>query len=350
MTFEIDGRKIGKGYPPYIVAELSANHGGKIDVAKRSIKKAKQAGASAVKIQTYTPDTMTIKCDLPDFQIESGIWAGKSLYNLYEEAHTPFEWHEELFSFAREIDVTLFSTPFDETAVDLLENLNAPAFKIASFELIDHPLIQRVAKCGKPVLMSTGMASLEEIREAVETVRSVGNNQILLFHCVSSYPTPTKQMNLNNIPILAREFDVEVGLSDHSTNNLAATVSIALGAVAIEKHFKVSDQDHGPDSSFSILPDELADLVAETSEASEALGRNSFARASVESENARFRRSIYFVKPLKAGSFVSEIDIRRIRPGFGLAPKYFEEIVGKRLNRDVKAGEPVTWNCFDAVI
>lgn len=343
---QIDGKRLGREYEPYVIAELSANHGGSIARAKASIFAAKNAGASAVKIQTYTPDTMTIDCDKEDFQIKSGLWEGYNLYKLYSEAYTPFEWHNDLFNYAREVGITLFSTPFDESAVDLLESLNTPAYKVASFELTDLPLIEYVAKKKKPILVSTGMGSAEEIAEALQAIKRCGNDQILLFHCISSYPAPTEESNLNNLKYLSNEFDVLVGLSDHSISNVAATAAIALGAVAIEKHFKLDEEDCGPDSSFSILPSEVSQLVEACSQAWLSLGTGFFTRSEVETSNAKFRRSLYFVKDLAVGDVVSKNDIRRIRPGFGLPPKFNDAVLGKRLLRSVQRGDPVRWECF----
>lgn len=343
-VFEISGKKIGAGNQPYIIAELSANHNGSIDRAKSSILAAKNAGAHAVKLQTYTADTMTIDCDHSDFQIKGGLWGGYTLYDLYAEAHTPFEWHQNLFDYAAQVGVAIFSSPFDETAVELLRSLNAPAYKIASFELTDHPLIECVAKAGKPILMSTGMASENEVAEAVEVARQNGAQDILLFHCISSYPAPTDQCNLNNISYLKRTFNVEVGLSDHTLSNIAAIAAVSLGAVAIEKHFTLDRAEKGPDSTFSLEPDELSSLVHDTKEAWLAIGKEGFARASVEDANRAFRRSVYFVKDLKAGQEIAFGDIRRIRPGYGLDPKHFAELIGRVLKEDVSRGQPTTWD------
>lgn len=345
--FQINGVQLGKKSEPYIIAELSANHGGSINKAKASIMVAKNAGANAVKIQSYTPDTMTIDCNKVDFNIYDGLWKGYSLYQLYREAHTPFEWHEELFAYAAEIGITLFSTPFDETSVDLLESLNTPAYKIASFELTDLPLIEYTAKKKKPMLVSTGMGSIEEITEAVQTIKNVGNNQILLFHCISSYPVSTASSHLANIKFLSKEFDVLVGLSDHSISNVASTVSIGLGAVAIEKHFKTNINDSGPDTSFSLLPEQLTSLVNDCKQAWLAVGSARFSRAEIEEANKKFRRSIYFVQDLSAGQVITSSDIRRIRPGFGLAPKYYNEVIGKKLKQNVERGDPVKWDYIE---
>ncbi|WP_417829388.1 pseudaminic acid synthase [Thalassospira sp.] len=345
--FEIEGVKIGENSSPYIVAELSANHNGSIERAKSSIFAAKSSGANAVKLQTYTPDTMTISCNKPDFLIQGGLWDGYKLYDLYAEAHTPFEWHKELFDYAREIGITIFSSPFDETAVELLQSLNVPAYKIASFELTDHPLIECVALTGKPILMSTGMASEVEVAEALEVAKCCGAKDILLFHCISSYPAPIEQCNLRNITYLKQTFGVEVGLSDHTLNNTAAIASIALGAVAIEKHFTLSRKEKGPDSTFSLEPNELTSLVQSTRDAWLALGESGLSRANVETANRAFRRSIYFVRDIKAGEKISAGDIRRIRPGFGLDPKYYSKILGRSVTQDVTRGDPVSWDVIE---
>jgi N-acetylneuraminate synthase len=346
MTFEIDGREIGNSMQPYVIAELSANHNGSLARAKESIKAARDSGAHAIKLQTYTADTMTIDCVAPGFVVSGGLWDGYKLYDLYAEAHTPFEWHRELFDYARALGITCFSSPFDETAVDLLESLNAPAYKIASFELTDLPLIKRVAKAGKPILMSTGMATEEEILEAITTARSAGCENILIFHCISSYPAPIEQANLRKVLNLKDKFGVEVGLSDHTMGNVAAVTSVALGATAIEKHFTISRDDKGPDSEFSIEPDELRKLVDDTKNAWLSLGVGDFSRPETERSSAIFRRSLYFVKDVAAGQRISRDDIRRIRPGYGLPPKYFDEIVGRTVMRNVYRGQPVAWDNF----
>lgn len=341
---EIDNVKIGEGQPPYIIAELSANHSGSIDVAKQSIKSAKDSGASAVKIQSYTADTMTIESDKPDFLISDGLWAGYTLYDLYSEAHTPFHWHADLFNYAKAIGITLFSSPFDHSAVELLQDLNAPAYKIASFELVDLPLIKRVAECGKPLLMSTGMASVNEVKEALDIALKHGNGEVLLFHCVSSYPTTTRDSNLKNIEFLKNEFGVEVGLSDHTITNLASTVAIGLGASAIEKHFKLSHKSCGPDASFSITSDQFKSLVIDCNDAWKSLGSVGFHRSIVEEGSRKHRRSLYFMNNLKKGSVIQAHDVRTIRPGNGLSPKFADMVVGKKLIVDVERGDPVSFN------
>lgn len=341
--FKIGNSSISTSDSPFIIAELSANHNGSIDLAKKSIYAAKQSGANAVKIQTYEAHTMTIDSDKSDFIIDGGLWDGYKLFDLYDEAKTPFSWHKELFEYASKVGIQIFSSPFDESAVDLLESLDAPAYKIASFEIIDLPLIKYIAKTGKPILMSSGMASEEEISEALDAARSFGARDILLFHCISSYPAPIDQANLNMIPILKKKFNVEIGLSDHTLDNLAATLSVAKGAVAIEKHFILDKSFTGPDSSFSMDPNQLEELVKDTHMAWKSLGSPHFERAKVENSSLVFRRSLYFVNDLKMGEIITENDIKRIRPGFGLKPKFYEEIIGKKIAYDVERGDPVTW-------
>jgi pseudaminic acid synthase len=340
----ISGREISENHAPYVIAEISGNHNGSIERAKQCIERAANAGADAIKIQTYNADTMTIDCDSDDFMVKGGLWKGYTLYELYHEAHTPYEWHQELFDFAKKLGVTLFSTPFDESAVDLLESLDAPAYKIASFELTDLPLISYIAKLKKPMLMSTGLASQQEVSEALECARSAGCNSILLFHCISSYPTPIDQANLRSIQKLKREFGVTVGLSDHTIGNVAATTAVALGASAIEKHFTISRADKGPDSEFSIEPNELRDLVRDVNQAWLSLGKHELVRPQSENTSLIFRRSLYFVNDIKSGSVIKPDDVRRIRPGFGLSPKFYQDIIGKVAAKDIKRGEAVTWD------
>ena len=343
----IKNRKISRNFPPYIIAELSANHNGSLSKAKKTILEAKKNGADAIKIQTYTPDTMTIDCDKDDFIIKDGLWSGYKLYDLYKEAYTPYEWHKDLFDYAKEIDITIFSTPFDESAVELLENLNTPAYKIASFELCDLPLIKLIASKGKPILMSTGMASVDEISDAVITARSNGCKEILLFHCISSYPANTEDANLRNICFLKDEFGVEVGLSDHTKGNIAAIASIALGATAIEKHFIIDRLDKGHDSLFSIEPKELLELRNCTKKAWMGLGSEKLGRSRSELKNKIFRRSLYYVNSLRKGDKIKSNDIRRIRPGFGIKPKFENQIIGKILKRNVEKGDPVKWDTIN---
>jgi len=334
----IDGRKVGPNYSPYVIAELSANHNGDIQRAFDSILAAKTSGADAVKIQTYTPDTMTIDCDDSDFQIKGGLWDGYSLYELYKEAQTPYEWHKPLFEYANKIGITIFSTPFDETAVDLLENLAAPVYKIASFEMTDLSLIKYVAQTGKPMIISTGMANLEEISETVETAKENGCKDLILLHCISSYPAPINQSNLKTIPDIAEKFELITGLSDHTMGTIVATTSVALGACVIEKHFTLSRLDKGPDSEFSLEPSELNQLCQDVKIAWQSLGNSGYERKKAEEDNIRFRRSIYVTKDIKKGDILTMENIRRIRPGYGLSPKYYEQLLGKNAIKDMKYG------------
>jgi len=338
----IDNRVISREAPPYIIAELSANHNGSLERAFTTIETAKTMGADAVKLQTYTADTLTIDCDSEDFQIHGGLWDGYTLYRLYQEAHTPFEWHKQLFEKARTVGITCFSTPFDESAVDLLEDLNAPAYKIASFEAIDLPLIKYVARTGKPIIMSTGMASLEEIEEAVETTKDNGCRELILLHCISAYPTPINEAHLNIIPDLARRFNVLSGLSDHTKGVIASITSVALGACVIEKHFTINRSDGGFDSDFSIEPEDLKQLCSETKVAWSALGKAGYERSESEKANSKFRRSIYVVQEVAEGETFTRNNIRRIRPGFGLPPKYYEELLGRKASAAIQRGTPLT--------
>ena len=337
----INNREIGNLSAPYIIAELSANHNGDIQRAFDSILAAKEAGADAVKIQTYTADTMTIDCDREDFQIKGGLWDGYNLYELYKEAQTPYEWHKPLFDYAKEIGITIFSSPFDETAVDLLEELDAPAYKIASFEMTDLPLVEYVAKTGKPMIISTGMANLEEIETTVEKARSSGCQDLLLLHCVSAYPAPIDQINLRTIPDLSARFSVLSGLSDHTMGTAVATTSIALGACLIEKHFTLSRADKGPDSEFSLEPDELKQLCQDTKIAWQSLGNSGYERSASEQGNVRFRRSIYAVQDIQKGERFTTENVRRIRPGFGLDPKHWYQVLSSKASADIARGTPI---------
>ncbi|MDC0430863.1 pseudaminic acid synthase [Candidatus Thioglobus sp.] len=343
----INHREISQNQPPYIIAELSANHNGNIQRAFDSILAAKKAGADAVKIQTYTADTMTIDCDAEDFQIKDGLWDGYSLYDLYKEAQTPYKWHKPLFDYAKEIGITIFSTPFDETAVDLLEELGAPAYKIASFEMTDLPLIKYVVQTGKPMIISTGMASLEEIEEVVQVVKENGCQDLVLLHCISSYPAPVEQSNLRTIPDLSKRFDVLSGLSDHTMGTTVATTSVALGACLIEKHFTLSRKDKGPDSEFSLEPNELRQLCVDTKTAWQSLGEAGYERKSAEESNVKLRRSIYVIKDIKKGDKLTEENVKRIRPGFGLAPKHWDEVLLSRASCDIACGTPILFDLIE---
>jgi N-acetylneuraminate synthase len=340
-SFDIAGRRIGDGAPPYMIAEMSGNHNGELGRALALIDAAKAAGADAVKLQTYTADTLTIDSDRPEFMIHEGLWKGRRLHELYREAHTPWEWHEQLFAHAREIGITIFSTPFDHSAVDLLERLGAPAYKIASFELVDIPLIERVAATGKPMIMSTGMATVEEIGDAVAAARAGGCRDIVLLHCVSSYPAPAADSNLRRIPELARRFGVVAGLSDHTMGISVPVAAVALGAAVIEKHFTLARADGGVDSAFSLEKDELAVLVQAMKDAHLALGDAMFRTASAEEGSLRFRRSLFVVADVAAGETLTAQNVRSIRPGNGLAPKHLKNVLGHPAARDLKRGEPL---------
>ena len=341
---KINNRIISSENEPYIIAELSANHNGSIDRAFEIIKAAKDAGADAVKIQTYTADTMTIKSDREEFQIKGGLWDGYELYDLYKWAETPYEWHKPLFDYAKEIGITIFSTPFDETAVDLLEELDAPAYKIASFEMTDLPLIKYVAKTGKPMIVSTGIANLEEIDEMVRVAKENGCQELALLHCISSYPAPVEQSNLRTISDLAKRFGVLSGLSDHTMGTIVATTSVALGACLIEKHFTLSRDDKGPDSDFSLEPHELKQLCQDTKVAWQALGEVGYERKEAEESSAKYRRSIYAIKDIKNGEKLTVDNIKIIRPELGLKPKYWDKALSSESVCDIARGTPISFS------
>ena len=342
-ALKIGDREISRACKPYIIAELSANHNGSLEKALKLVELAAKAGADAIKLQTYTADTMTIDSDADDFKITGGLWDGYTLYELYEEAHTPWEWHEAIMKKAASFGIDCFSSPFDETAVDFLESLNVPAYKVASFEMTDLPLVEKIASTGKPVVVSTGMASFDEIQETVETIRKFHDN-IILLHCVSAYPTPHTEQNISTVSLLEQEFGCIAGLSDHTMSNSSAIAAVAMGACLIEKHFIESRQDKGPDSEFSLEPPELEDLVVRTREAWESIGKASFDLKEAESGNKRFRRSIYFIDDVKAGDKISLDNVKRIRPGFGLEPKYFGQVLGRTVSQDVSRGTPLSWD------
>jgi pseudaminic acid synthase len=339
---EIAGRPIGPDHPPFVIAELSANHNGKLETAMRIIEAAKKAGADAVKLQTYKPETITLDCDSEDFKIRGGLWDGRTLYELYEEAHMPWDWHKPLFEHARKLGITIFSSPFDNTAIDLLEDLNTPAYKIASFEAVDLPLIKYAASTGKPMIISTGMADAEEIQEAVDAAREGGCKQLAVLHCVSGYPAPAEDYNLRTIPDMMERFGLVTGLSDHTLDNTTAITSVAMGASIIEKHFTLDRSGGGPDDSFSLEPADLAALCQGAKTAWQALGRVDYGRKSSEQGNAKFRRSLYFVKAMSANEQITPDCIRSVRPGYGLAPKFLHEIIGKKVTQDIKQNFPVT--------
>jgi len=344
--FYINNREISRYVSPYIIAEISANHNGSIIRAKETILAAKNTGVDAVKIQTYTPDTMTIDVQNDDFLIKEGPWKDRTLYDLYSEAYTPFEWHKELFKYAESLNITLFSSPFDESAVDLLDSLDVPAYKVASFELVDLPLIKYIASKQKPIFMSTGMASYEEIGNAIETAKVSGADSIVIFHCISSYPAPLSEANLQAINLLRNEFKIEVGLSDHTKGNMASIVATSLGASAIEKHFTLDRSDGGVDSHFSLEPNEMASLVTQTKEAYIAKGSSTSMRSDYEAQNKAFRRSLYFVNNIKKGQKITQDHVKRIRPGYGLEPEYFEAVIGAECLLDAKRGDRVTLDHF----
>ncbi|PWS55662.1 pseudaminic acid synthase [Pseudoalteromonas sp. meg-B1] len=338
----IDNRKIGSDFSPYIIAEMSANHNGDISRAFEILEMAKRCGADAVKIQTYTQDTLTIDCDKPEFKVEGGLWSGRTLYDLYTEAHMPWEWHKPLFEKAKQLGITIFSSPFDFTAVELLEELGAPAYKIASFEAIDLPLIEYVAKTGKPMIISTGMANEDEIREAVETAKSAGCKDLIVLHCVSGYPAPASDYNLATIPDMAKRFDVLTGLSDHTIDNTTAITSVALGACLIEKHVTLDRNGGGPDDSFSLEEPDLKQLCDDSKIAWSATGKVNYERKESEKGNLIFRRSLYVVKNIAKGERFTHENIRSIRPGYGLAPKYISAVLGQTAAKDISKGTPLS--------
>ncbi|MDO9313076.1 MAG: pseudaminic acid synthase [Burkholderiaceae bacterium] len=341
-SINIAGRRIAADTPPYVIAELSANHNGRLDTALKIIEEAKKAGADAVKLQTYTADTITLDCDSEEFQIRGGLWDGKTLYQLYQEAHMPWEWHKPLFEHARKNDITIFSSPFDNTAVDLLEDLNAPAYKIASFEAVDLPLIKYVASTCKPMIISTGMADAEEIQEAINAAREGGCKELAILHCVSGYPAPAEDYNLRTVPDMMQRFGLVTGLSDHTLDNTTAIASVVLGASIIEKHFTLNRSGGGPDDSFSLEPAELTALCRDSRTAWAAMGQVDYGRKSSEQGNAKFRRSLYFVKDLKAGDVITANAVRSVRPGFGLPPKYLQQILGQKAILDITSNTAVT--------
>lgn len=341
----IRGREIGAGHPPYVVAEISANHKGDLSRALELIDAAADAGTDAVKIQTYTADTMTLDIDREDFMIREGPWAGQSLYQLYQNAYTPWEWHPQLFERAAERQITLFSSPFDVSAVDLLESLGCPAYKVASFELVDLPLIAKIAGTGKPMILSTGMASQDEIAEAIETARNAGGGNLAILHCVSAYPTPIEDANLQRLHAL-REHDLVVGLSDHTLGTVVPAAAVAIGASIIEKHVTIDRQNGGPDATFSLEPNELQELVAVCREVWTALGDGKRKPGS-ERGSRTFRRSLYVVRDVKAGALLGRDDVRSIRPGRGLSPRHLTEVIGRRVVEDIPRGTPLAWRLLE---
>jgi len=345
---EIAGRKIGINEPPYIIAEMSANHNGSLERALKIIEMAHKAGADAIKLQTYHAETMTLDIDNPRFYVKgnNNPWEGEHLFELYKRAETPWEWHKKLFEYGEKIGITVFSSPFDASAVELLQSLNAPAYKIASFELVDQELIRCCAQTGKPLIMSTGMASLTEIAEAVDVARDAGVVDLALLKCTSAYPAPYEEINLHTIPHLAQTFLVQAGLSDHSMGTAVPIAATALGATIIEKHVTMSRNDGGVDSSFSLEPRELAQLVDDTRCVHLALGGITYLKGNVETSFKKFRRSLFVIKDLSKGHVLTDTDIAALRPGDGLAPKYKSVILGRTLGKDVSRGTPVSWDSF----
>lgn len=342
---EINGRRIGRGYPTYIVAEMSANHNQSFDQAVEIIHAAGRAGADAIKLQTYTPDTITIDCDEPSFQIpKENTWGGRTLYDLYGEAYTPWEWQPRLKTIADELGMDLFSTPFDPSAVDFLEDMGVPAYKVASFEIVDLPLIRRIAGKGKPIIMSTGMATLAEIEQAVQAARDTGTEQIALLKCTSSYPAPPEEMNLVSIPHLSETFQLPIGLSDHTLGTEVPLAGVALGACVVEKHFTLSRSIPGPDSAFSLEPDELSVMVEGIRTVEKALGTVDFSVTAHEQSNRVFRRSLFVTADMNPGEVFTELNVRSIRPGYGLEPRHLADVLGKKAVIYIKRGTPLTWD------
>jgi len=338
----INNREINPVNPPYIIAEMSANHNGNINNAYKIIDMAKTAGADAVKLQTYKPDTITMDMRTPEFMIEGGLWDGQSLYELYESAFMPWEWHKPLFEYAQKIGITIFSSPFDNTAVDLLEDLNTPAYKIASFEAVDLPLIKYVAQTGKPMIISTGMADAEEIQEAIEAAREGGCKELAILHCVSGYPAPAEDYNLRTLVDMQQRFGLVTGLSDHTIDNTTAISSVALGVSIIEKHVTLDRNGGGPDDSFSLEEEGLKELCVGTKTAWESLGKVNYGMKSSEQGSVKFRRSIYAIKDIKKGEQLTKENVKSIRPGFGLAPKYLSKILSSKAMRDISRGTPIS--------
>ena len=345
---KINGRRIGPGYSTYVVAEMSANHNQNFDDAVKIIKAAKDAGADAIKIQTYTPDTMTIDCQNPYFRVGKGsAWEGRNLYDLYGEAYTPWEWQPKLKEIADKINISLFSTPFDFTAVDFLEEMQVQAHKIASFEIVDQALIRRIAQTGKPIIMSTGMATLAEIDEAVNVIRDTGNDQVALLKCTSAYPAPPEEMNLLTIPHLSQTFGVPAGLSDHTLEIAVPVTAVALGACIIEKHITLSRSKQGPDSAFSLEPHEFKSMVAAVRTAEKAMGKVSYEVTEKEKSLRLFRRSLFAVEDIEAGQKFTEKNVRSIRPGYGLHTRYLTVILGKKAKRNIDRGTPISWELIN---
>ena len=341
---EIAGRKIGSDHSPYVICELSGNHNGSLERCLAMVDAAADTGCDAIKIQTYTADTITLDVDRPEFKIHGGLWDGRTLYELYEEAHTPFEWHAAIFERARQRRVTIFSSPFDETAVDLLDSLGAPAFKIASFEAVDLPLIRYAAAKGKPLIISTGMANLTEMQTALDTALAAGAPGVLLLHCVSSYPATFADANVRTVPDMAARFGCPIGLSDHTPGTAASVAAVSLGACAVEKHFTLARADGGPDAAFSLEPAEFKALVDDTKNAWAALGRAHYDVLGSEATSLLFRRSLYVTADVKKGEPLTRANVRSVRPGNGLPPAELDKVLAGKAARDLTRGEPLDWS------
>jgi N-acetylneuraminate synthase len=341
---DVNDREIGPDYPSYVIAEMSANHNQDFDRAVKIIEAAAEAGAAAIKLQTYTPDTLTIDCDYEHFRIEEGLWEGRTLYDLYEEAYMPWEWQPKLQQVANDLGLDFFSTAYDETAVDFLEELDVPVYKVASFELVDLPLLRRIAQTRKPIILSTGMATLAEIDEAVRTIREAGGEQLALLKCTSAYPAPPEEMNLRTIPHLAEAFGVPTGLSDHTLGIAVPVAAVALGACIVEKHFTLSRDEPGPDSAFSLEPQEFKEMVEAIRVAEKALGEVSYEVTEREQESRVFRRSLFVVEDMEAGEKFTEENVRSIRPGYGLPPRYLGKVLGRRAVQDTENGTSLSWD------
>lgn len=350
MSFLINNRKIGPGHPVYVIAEMSANHDQNFDKAVKIIEAAKKAGADAVKTQTYTADTITLDCDNEYFRIKGTIWEGKNLYQLYQEALMPWEWMPKLKKVCHDLGMDFFSTPFDHTAVDFLEKLDVPAYKVASFELVDIPLLKKIAQTGKPIIMSTGMATVEEINEAIQVISGSGKSSLALLKCTSAYPAPAREMNLNTIAYLAKTYGVPVGLSDHTLGSAVAVASVALGGCIIEKHLTLSRQDPGPDSAFSTEPHEFKAMVDDIRTVEQALGEVTFEVTEKQKENRVFRRSLFVVKDIREGEYFSSENVRSIRPGHGMHTRYLDQVCGRKALKDIKRGTPLTHDLVEGLL
>lgn len=347
QSVKIGSHEIGPGRPTYIIAEMSGNHNHDYSKAEAIIKAAKEAGADAVKMQTYTPDTITIDCDNEFFQIKDTIWEGRTLYSLYGEAYTPWDWQPQLKQLADKLGIDLFSSPFDDTAVDFLEKMDVPAYKIASFELVDLPLIRKVARTGKPTILSTGMGTAEEIEEAVNAFREAGGRDLVLLKCTSAYPAPPEEANLQTIPDMAERFGVPAGLSDHTLGSVVSLAAVSLGACIVEKHFTLSRDGGGPDSAFSMEPDEFKSMVNDIRIAEAAIGSPHYGRTPKQEASIIFRRSLFVTKDVQAGELFSEKNVRSIRPGVGMHTRYYESVIGKAAAEDIKRGTPLSWELID---